>query len=57
MKLSRKLLVVVAAGGLVFSGCWGNIWEAALDASLTTIVDYGWSLFLPDNVNDISDGV
>jgi len=57
MKLGRKLMVLAAAGGLMFSGCWGNIWEAALDASLGTIVDYGWSLFLPDNVNDISDGV
>jgi hypothetical protein len=57
MKLGRKLLVLAAAGGLVFESCWSNIWQAALDASLTTIVDYGWSLFLPDNVNDISDGV
>lgn len=57
MKLSRKLLVLVAAGGMMFSGCWGNVWQAALEASLNTVVDYGWSLFLPDNVNDVSDGV
>jgi len=57
MKLGRKLMVLAAAGGLMFSGCWGNVWQAALAASLNTVVDYGWSLFLPDNVNDISDGV
>lgn len=57
MKLGRKLMVLAAAGGLMFSGCWGNVWQAALTASLNTVVDYGWSLFLPDNVNDISDGV
>jgi hypothetical protein len=54
MKLSSKLLVLVAAGGMLFSGCWGNIWQAALQASLNTVVDYGWSLFLPDNVAVVS---
>jgi len=57
MKLGRKLMVLAAAGGLLFSGCWSNIFNAALEASLGVVVDYGWSLFLPDNVNDISDGV
>jgi hypothetical protein len=57
MKLSRKLMVLAAGGGLVFSGCWSNIFEATLDAGLQTSVNYFWSLFLPINVNDISDGV
>jgi hypothetical protein len=57
MKLGRKFTMLAAAGGLMFSGCWGNIWEAVLDSGLQTVVNYGWSLFLPINVNDISDGV